>query len=100
MGNLTRYSVGGAVFSLSYDQQKNLAEATDGLGCTVQYSYEPDHNRLTRFSDPNGNVTTMQYDDRGNLSAVQRADGTSETFGYDARGWPIEHTVAVRAKWR
>ena len=61
------------------------------LGHTVQFAVEPDHNRVSRFSDPNGNVTDLQYDENGNLASVLRADGSTDAYAYDAQGQPVDY---------
>ena len=62
---------------------------TDALGRTTEYTYASG-GRLTKITepDPDGDgprgplTTTLDYDDRGNLTEIHYADGTSESLTY------------------
>jgi RHS repeat-associated protein len=80
------------VTRLTYDAQGNLATVTDALGhVTTLTSYNADGQPLA-LKDPNGLVTTFQYDSRG--KPVATTTGTEVTrYRYDAAGQLIEITL-------
>lgn len=65
----------GAVTELTYDQQGNLltrreAKNLSGLDRTTGFDYDPVFNQLTKLTDPEGQVTTIQLDATGNPLVV------------------------------
>lgn len=79
----------GRASTFSYDRRGNLTLATDALRQATRFTYSPTLNRLASVTDARGNRTVYAHDLRGNLSAISYADGSSETWTYDARGNPI-----------
>lgn len=101
--------------SATYDDSKNrLVSITDATGATVTYGYGTNNAKMmalpTSITDPNGTVTSTEYDSNyrvtetsiedlaelvynytnGNLSSVQRTNNSNITqaynFTYDAFG--------------
>ncbi len=52
----------------------------------VTYTYSGPFNRLTSYTDPNGNTTNYGYDSKGNLLAITYANETQDQFSYDPLG--------------
>jgi RHS repeat-associated protein len=71
-----------------YDAARRLSKVTQTLGSgTVVTSYGYDTaDDLTSVTDPNGNVTTYNYDDFGRLLQQNSAVTGSTTYSYDAAG--------------
>ena len=80
------------VTHLAYDSQGNLSAVTDALGhATLISSYNADGQPLT-LKDPNGLVTSLQYDARGRL--ITSTAGTEVTrYRFDATGQIIKLTL-------
>ena len=69
----------------SYDAKGNLTRITDALGHTTQITdYDAAGHPLTMV-DPNGLVTTLTYDPRGRLTAVNKG-GEITGYRYDKAG--------------
>ncbi len=77
---------GGEQYRYAYDSRGNLTGIRDALNLETSFSYEPDFNRLSGFTDARGNGIGYQYDTRGNLTRITYADGSHEDFTYDAVG--------------
>ncbi|MBI1746582.1 MAG: hypothetical protein HYR55_08340, partial [Acidobacteria bacterium] len=79
-----------------YDAQGNMLsftnQATNG---TTSYTYDTRFNKVTTVKDPNGNVTTLTYDARGNVTAFADALGNRTQRTYDARGLMLTVTDAL-----
>lgn len=74
-----------AVLTYEYDITGNRIRVTQsqyGTVSSTQYSYDA-LNRLTTVTDDSGNITTYEYDAAGNRIAVQYANGTTTSYGYD-----------------
>jgi RHS repeat-associated protein len=69
-----------------FDGRGNLTAATDQLGHTMSYEYEPAFNNVTRTVDKNGNITTFHYDAHGNLTSFTNPLNETVTFEIDANG--------------
>jgi len=61
--------------SVTYDSNGNVLTATDALGNTSTFTYEPVFNRVLTATDPLGNVTRFTYDAKGNLLTQSDANG-------------------------
>jgi RHS repeat-associated protein len=69
-----------------FDARGNLVSATNQLGQTSHWEYEPAFNRITTTTDQLGRITTFAYDERGNTTSVTNARGETATFTYDSFG--------------
>ncbi|MDR4460541.1 MAG: PKD domain-containing protein [Nitrospirales bacterium] len=102
----------GAITELTYDQQGNLltrreAKNLSGLDRTTSFAYDPVFSQLTKLTDPDNKVTTIQLDPTGNPLVVtnplngqrlrtfnsqgqvltdQDENGKTTTFTYNAKG--------------
>ncbi len=85
------------ITTFTYDTSGNRASMSvdpDGAGSApaqvTNYTSYDNSGRLLSMTDPNGVVTTMDYDPRGRLESRTVASGTSEaattTFEYDGVG--------------
>ncbi len=79
----------GRSYSYGYDNRGNLIQSTDPLGQVTRFAFSGLFNRLTSVADANGNLTRYAYTTNGNLEAITYADGSKETWGYDAFGGAI-----------
>ena len=61
-----------------------LRKSLDAAGGTTLYAYTND--LLTSITDPNGNVTSYQYDALKRLQKTVFPDGATETYTYYADG--------------
>ncbi|NEQ47521.1 MAG: hypothetical protein F6K00_29855 [Leptolyngbya sp. SIOISBB] len=76
----------GSTAQYGYDARGNLTTQLDTLTQQTDFTYDDTFNRLTGFTDPQGNPVTYQYDAQGNINGITYADGTSELFDVDAQG--------------
>lgn len=74
-GRTTRYE---------HDANRNRTTLIDPEARRTTYGYDPD-GRLIRLTDPNGNLTTWERDIQGRVTAKVFADGSRETYAYEAR---------------
>ena len=91
LGRLSRLrSQGKTTVSYSYDSLDRLITITDGLGNTINYTYDSSGNRLKEdIKDPQGTLTktvSYQYDVLGRLYRINSPDGNYSEYGYDVRG--------------
>jgi RHS repeat-associated protein len=79
-GQPGKYSV-----RFTYDATGNLATSTNAMMHVTRYTAYDDAGRLLSMTDPNGLVTSLEYDVRGRL--VRRRLGTEiAEFAYDPAG--------------
>ena len=79
-------------FEYSDDGRRNLISATNALGETTRFTYEPRFSRIASVTDPRGYVTRHVYDDRGNrIRTVQ--DLTLDDQLVD---WPVIRFTPAR----
>jgi RHS repeat-associated protein len=95
----------GNVTQVSYDPLDRVLSSTDPLGGEAQMSYDPNGNMLTAadprkigndvwtydarnrphtYTDPDGNITTYNWDGMGNLTSKLDAKQQLTTYTYDA----------------
>ncbi|MBE0544528.1 MAG: immunoglobulin domain-containing protein [Verrucomicrobia bacterium] len=72
--------------TFAYDSRGNLLSETDQLGYSTRYTYTADFNRLASVLDAKGNLTRYAYQPDGALASITYADGSRESWGYDASG--------------
>ncbi|NES99667.1 MAG: DUF4114 domain-containing protein [Sphaerospermopsis sp. SIO1G1] len=75
-----------SVLGFTYDQLGNLTSQVNALGQKVEFTYESNFSLLQSVTDARGNAITYNYDDAGNLLAINYADASSESFSYDTQG--------------
>ena len=75
-----------------YDNGLIKTEEVEGLG-TMSYEYE--NGRLTKQTDYNGNVTTIEYDGVGNIIKQTEPDGSVMSYTYDNSGRILTVTDAM-----
>jgi RHS repeat-associated protein len=76
----------GRSYSYRYDSCGNLVQITDPLGHANRFTFTSLFNRLASVTDANGNVTRYAYTANGNLESMTYADGSHESWAYDAIG--------------
>jgi RHS repeat-associated protein len=76
----------GQKYRYSYDEQSNVTEIEDPVHQTTRFGYEPIVNRLASVTDARGNAIRYGHDSSGNLTSIVYADGTYESFTWDAQG--------------
>jgi RHS repeat-associated protein len=73
----------GQTTAYAYDADRQLTSVTDPLGQVTKYAYYADGVRKS-LTDPNGNVTSWDVDIEHRPTAKHYADGTTETYAYEA----------------
>lgn len=82
-----------------FDGRGNVTAVTNRLNQTSRMEYEPVFNKLTKFTDRAGRITTFGYDTHGNLTTLNNALNEAFTLGYDSFGEmttatdPLGHSV-------
>ncbi|WP_298739893.1 DUF6531 domain-containing protein [uncultured Chitinophaga sp.] len=91
---------------IDYHPEEGYNLVTNSLHQTTTYYYTPDHlvtqvkdplgnSRFTEYTehaevyreiDEEANVTGYSYDERGNCTRIEQADGSAYTFSYDTAG--------------
>ena len=61
----------------NYDEFKNTTSRVYPDGSTEQFAYETSYRNLTRYTDPKGNVTKYDYNDKGLITKKTEAIGTT-----------------------
>lgn len=84
----------GNIYNYTYDAKGNLLSIKDPLGHVSSYTYSPDFNRMTSYTDPDGNKFILQYDAAGNLVKYTSPDNASYTMTYNADGNIVTTTDA------
>ena len=90
----------GVTTSHSFDLAGRLDSVvhTDAAGPVASYDYtlDPNGNRtsLATLDDAGSRTESYTYDPLNRLTFADYGDGVTETFGYDAAGSRISHTVA------
>lgn len=77
-------STGVRVFKAKFDDAGRLTGATDALGNVVQQQFDPDALTGT-ITDARGHVTTLGYDERGNVTVEQSAPVVNSITGETVR---------------
>jgi RHS repeat-associated protein len=73
----------GQTTSYGYDADRRLTSVTDPLGHVTQYAYYED-GTLESVTDANKNITSWDVDLERRPTAKHYANGTSETYTYEA----------------
>jgi len=89
----------GSEVTFIYDDAGNMLSMTEeAIGATTEIAYEPEFNRITSITDPEGFTTLYQYDAVGNLTQMVDAAGTLTTFLYDEPACPGHPTRVTAAQ--
>lgn len=85
--NLTTFTdKNGNKTTFTYNAKGDPLTVKDALGNSKSFTYGPNFNRPLTLRDRAGNVTTNEYDARGNLTKMTNALGQVTRFQYDAKG--------------
>ncbi|MGA9378582.1 MAG: RHS repeat-associated core domain-containing protein, partial [Phormidium sp.] len=83
-GNLTQQIAPGNITStFTYDDRSNLFNQVDPLRNQVNFTYDPTFDQLQSVRDQRGNVTNYNYDEKGNLVAIEYAPKTNQLLSYE-----------------
>jgi RHS repeat-associated protein len=90
----------GQSATLAYDAKGRRTQVTDRLGGVTSWSYHEPSGRLQAVTDAIGGVTTYAFGPRTlpsgitlqDVASITRADGTVESFAYDAAGNVLAYT--------
>lgn len=89
-------SPNGAVSTMTYDNSGNLLTQVQAMGTPLQkqstMTYEPDFNQLTQITDPEGNITRIDYDANGNPVKITDPLNKQQQFTYNAQGLLLTRT--------
>ncbi|VAW47644.1 Rhs family protein, partial [hydrothermal vent metagenome] len=86
----------GAVNSLTYDAQGNVLSTTEeSIGATTSFEYEQTFNQVTKITDAEGNVQSIQYNTEGNTTKIINAQLKETTFTYNTQGQILTSTDAL-----
>lgn len=91
LGNTTEYRMNAAGL---------VTTIRDPLGGTAQFEYDPVTMRRTRKVDAAGRVTSMEYDGRGNMLKLIRADGSECSFSYDEMDNLVQAKNPIGGVWQ
>lgn len=88
----TNTNYNGLEVEYKYDDNGNVEEIDIENGKSVKkYEYDNDNN-LTKYTDPEGNVTHFYYDSDENLTEIEDAYGNSIYYTYDSYGQLLTST--------
>lgn len=77
----------------AYDANGDMTNLVDAAGHAFAFRYDAGIHKLVELRDSHGALTRFAYDTRGNLLETVFADGTRETYVYNARGLPTSKTT-------
>ena len=81
---ISKVTYGAYSFALTYDNFGNIATVTQN-GHTVAYGRN-NMGQITSLTDANGNQARLTYDGNFLLTEAVFADGSKQSWGYDAEG--------------
>jgi RHS repeat-associated protein len=81
--------------TFQYDARGNVILRTDRLGQTESFEYEPTFNKLTKYTDKMGHVTTFMQDSHGNLVSLTNSLNQTTNSAYDSFGQLTSVTDAL-----
>ena len=83
---------GRGPMSYTYDGLGNKLSATDTLGNTFTYTYDPVFNLVTSITDALNHKRSFTYDATGDVITFTDENGHNSTFTYDSYGQPLTST--------
>ena len=89
----------GGVTTVEYDDAGRVRRATDPLGHTTRYAYDPNTGARTAVTDPLGNTTRFRYTRDGDLAQISAPDGATWALAYDDERRPTAFTDPTGATW-
>lgn len=93
LGNRTKVTdANNQVYNYTYDTFGNVLTATDPLGGVSTYTYTPDFKKISSVRDPKGNLYTLSYDIKGNLTQLVTPGNNVYSAAYNAQGDIISST--------
>ncbi|NGO73090.1 DUF6531 domain-containing protein, partial [Streptomyces boncukensis] len=97
----TRYTDSqGRTTTYVYDEAYKVVAETDPLGGTTRTEWDAAGRLPLSVTDPLGRTTRYAYDADGNLTRVERPDGTAVEAEYNALGLPVAIREPDGATWR
>jgi len=93
-GNVAGGNPSAFTTSYTYDAFGDTTRITDPLGHSATATYDADGNR-TLITDALGHQTAYAYNPDNQVSAITRADNTSQSNAYDANGNLTSQTNGV-----
>lgn len=76
----------------TYNPDGTLAGRIDLRGKTTTYGYLDSAKNLTRITDPDSNITALEYDDNGNVVKVTDANSHETVMTYDGKNRLLTRT--------
>ena len=100
LGLMTEHKLrNGATVSFEYDvNNRYLKTSSADAAGTTHYQYDS-ADRLQLVTDPLGHTTEYTYNDRGQVTQVIYADGSSKAFGYDSNGNLAAEVNSMGQSW-
>ena len=89
----------GGVTAVAYDGAGRVRTATDPLGRTTRYVYDPTTGARTAVTDPLGHTTRFRYTPDGDLAQVTGPDGATWALAYDDERRPVSFTDPAGSTW-
>ncbi|MET9863673.1 DUF6531 domain-containing protein [Streptomyces smyrnaeus] len=83
-----------------YNEAYKIVSVTDRLGHTTRTEWNETNRRPVAVTDPLGRTTRYAYDDLGNLTSVERPDGSTVTAVHDDDCLPLEVRDPNGRRWR
>ena len=93
-GTVLSETKAGQVTQFQYDSVQRRIRTTDALGqqTVTTYSAIGDGSKPASVTDAKGQITSYNYDARGNLTSKTFPDGSTESTGYDAENRALSKT--------
>ncbi|MFG3259083.1 putative T7SS-secreted protein [Streptomyces sp. NPDC048172] len=83
-----------------YNEAHKIVSETDNLGHTTLTEWDETNRYPVTVTDPLGRTTRYTHDDLGNLTRIERADGTVLSALYDDDCLPLEICDPNGGTWR
>ncbi len=83
-----------------HNEAHRIVAETDPLGHTTRTEWDAANRHPVAVTDPLGRTTRYTYDEAGNLTRIQRPDGSTTTALYDDDCLPLEIRDPNGGLWR
>ncbi len=87
-------------FITQYNEALRPVRETDPLGNVTITEWDDTNEHVVAVTDPLGRITRYEYDETGNVTAVERPDGTAKTAAYNELNLPVTVTEPDGGIWR